>query len=157
MEEARPATDADLDPVVTLARAMRAEIGPMKGGSLLLAAEARREPLDDAYRAVLAATDAELVVGCIDDVVVGFAVVEVQAIDGDAPLGVVTDLYVEPEARSVGVGEAIVSDLMAFCVDRGCVGIDARALPGDRATKNFFEGQGFTARALVMHHPLPSP
>ena len=37
----------------------------------------------------------------------------------------------------------------------GCVGIDAFALPGHRAAKNFFEEQGFTARAIVMHHVLP--
>ena len=30
----------------------------------------------------------------------------------------------------------------------------ALALPGHRATKNFFEGQHFTARALVMHRRL---
>ena len=31
---------------------------------------------------------------------------------------------------------------------------DAMALPGHRATKNFFEAHGFTARALVMHRRL---
>jgi hypothetical protein len=38
--------------------------------------------------------------------------------------------------------------------------VDVIALPGHRATKNFFEEQGFTARAIVMHHgldPDPSP
>jgi hypothetical protein len=44
--------------------------------------------------------------------------------------------------------------LVAFCTARGCVGIDALALPGHRAAKNFFEESGFTARALVMHRPL---
>ena len=34
------------------------------------------------------------------------------------------------------------------------MGIDATALPGNRATKNFFEAHGFTARLLVMHHAL---
>jgi hypothetical protein len=37
---------------------------------------------------------------------------------------------------------------------RGCSGVDATALPGNRATKNFFEESGFTARLLVMHHRL---
>ena len=40
------------------------------------------------------------------------------------------------------------------CRGRGCVGIDAIALPGHRAAKNFFEAHGFTARALAMHHQL---
>jgi hypothetical protein len=48
----------------------------------------------------------------------------------------------------------MADDLVAFCVARGCAGIDALALPGHRTTKNFFEGSGFTARALVMHRAL---
>ena len=57
-------------------------------------------------------------------------------------------------SRSVGVGEAMADALVAHCTAQGCIGIDARALPGHRATKNFFEAHGFTARALVMHHVL---
>jgi ribosomal protein S18 acetylase RimI-like enzyme len=70
-------------------------------------------------------------------------------------LGVITDLFVETEARSVGVGDTMTADLVAFCTAQACSGIDAHALPGHRATKNFFEAHGFTARALVMHHRLP--
>jgi GNAT superfamily N-acetyltransferase len=69
-------------------------------------------------------------------------------------LGVITDLFVEPDAREVGIGEAIAEQLVAFCVERQCVGIDAVALPGHRAAKNFFEEQHFTARMLTMHRRL---
>ncbi len=69
-------------------------------------------------------------------------------------LGVITDLFVQPEARSVGVGEAMVELLVAYCTEHDCLGIDALVLPGHRAAKNFFEESGFTARALVMHHKL---
>ena len=54
----------------------------------------------------------------------------------------------------MGVGEALVADLVEVATARGCLGIDAPALPGHRQTKNFFEGQGFTARLLTMHRPL---
>jgi hypothetical protein len=43
---------------------------------------------------------------------------------------------------------------VAWCREQACVGIDALALPGNRATKNFFEMLGFTARALVVHKVL---
>ena len=66
----------------------------------------------------------------------------------------VDELFVEPEARGVGVGEAMMDLLVAWCVERGCVGIDAVALPGDRDTKNFFETFGLKARAIVVHRPL---
>ena len=47
--------------------------------------------------------------------------------------------------------------VVAWCRERGCLGIDAAALPGSRATKNFFEESGFSARLLVMHHALGEP
>ncbi len=124
----------------------------MKGGALWLQREAWSEPLEDAYRALLARDDARLVVGTIDDVVLGFGAVVVEPLRSGALLGVITDLYVEDGAREVGIGEEMVDDLMRFCAARGCVGIDALALPGHRATKNFFEEHRFTARLLTMHH-----
>ena len=66
----------------------------------------------------------------------------------------IDDIFVEDEAREVGVGEAMVNDLIDWCEERKCIGIDAMALPGHRATKNFFEKFGFTARKLVMHQRL---
>jgi GNAT superfamily N-acetyltransferase len=154
VEECRVASADDLAAIATLARAMQAELEPMKGGPLFIAREARPEPFEATYRAVLDRDDARLVVGCIDDVVVGFGVVEVETLRTGDRLGVLTDLFVEEGARSVGVGESITNVLVAFCEERGCLGVDGRALPGHRATKNFFEDQGFTARALVMHRPL---
>jgi hypothetical protein len=54
----------------------------------------------------------------------------------------------------VGIGEAIVEVMGERFGAAGCRGIDVIALPGHRAAKNFFEEQGFTARALVMHREL---
>jgi hypothetical protein len=48
----------------------------------------------------------------------------------------------------------LVDALVEHCTVHGCVGVDATALPGHRAAKNFFETNGFTARALAMHRPL---
>ena len=73
-------------------------------------------------------------------------------------LGEITELFVEPGAREVSVGETMTALLTAWCADHGCVGVDATALPGHRAAKNFFEDQGFIARSLTMHHSLvPDP
>jgi ribosomal protein S18 acetylase RimI-like enzyme len=153
VEGCRPATAGDLGRVAELARAMRAELSPMKGGALWAVREARPEPLEEAYGTLLGREDARLVVGTVDSVVIGFGAVVVEVLRSGAPLGVVTDLFVEPEAREVGVGEALAGDLVEFCTARKCVGVDALALPGHRAAKNFFEDSGFTARAIVMHRP----
>jgi GNAT superfamily N-acetyltransferase len=154
VEGSRPASADDIPRVVELAALMRAELAAMRGGAIWLERDAWPEPLADAYRALLAREDARLFVGTIDDVVVGFSAVVVETLRSGARLGVVTDLFVELAAREVGVGEALADSLVDHCRTAGCVGVDATALPGHRAAKNFFEAHGFTARALTMHHRL---
>jgi GNAT superfamily N-acetyltransferase len=73
-----------------------------------------------------------LLVGTYDDVIVGFGTARVEVLRDGSRLGVVDEIYVEPEARAVGVGETIVDRLVAFCRDAGCAGVDATALPGHR-------------------------
>ena len=70
-------------------------------------------------------------------------------------LGRITELFVEP-ARAIGVGEGIADELLRFAADHDCIGVDALALPGHRATKNFFEEQGFTG-AHARHVPVAAP
>jgi ribosomal protein S18 acetylase RimI-like enzyme len=154
VEGSRPATLDDLPRIVELARLLRHELVPMKGGSLWSSREALAEPLDDAYTQLLERDDALVVVGTVDEAVVGFGVVTLETLRNGETLGVITDLFVEPDARAVGVGESMADALVSFCASRGCVGIDTLALPGHRAAKNFFEESGFTARAIVMHRSL---
>jgi ribosomal protein S18 acetylase RimI-like enzyme len=154
VEGSRPATVDDLPRIVELARLLRDELVPMKGGSLWSNREALAEPLDHAYTQLLDRDDALVVVGTVDETVVGFGVVTLEALRSSETLGVISDLFVEPDARAVGVGESMADALVSFCVSRGCAGIDTLALPGHRAAKNFFEESGFTARAIVMHRSL---
>ena len=136
-------------------RSCATELVAMKGGALWSAREAHADPRGCAHRARARRDDALVLVGTIDDTVIGLRRGRgSSACTTGATLGVITDLFVEPGARGVGVGEALVGVLVAFCEEHGCIGIDAFALPGHRATKNFFEEPGFTARAIVMHHRL---
>jgi len=154
MEGSRPATVEDLPRIAELAELARDELVPMKGGALWSAREAVAEPFGDAYAALIARDDASVVVGTVDETVIGFGVVTLERLRTGETLGIIGDLFVEPGARGIGVGEAMADDLVAFCAAHGCTGIDALALPGHRTTKNFFEESGFTARALVMHRAL---
>jgi GNAT superfamily N-acetyltransferase len=151
-EACRPAQPADVARVTELARAAIDELAPMRGGAVWKAREARQEPLDEGLAALLDDADARMVVATIDGVVVGYAVVRLEHLADGSVLGVVDDIFVEEGARQVGLGELMIDDLMAWCDERKCIGMDALALPGHRATKNFFEESGFTARKLVMHH-----
>ena len=126
----------------------------MKGGAVWAAREARPEPVEESLKASLVDEATRVVVGTIDEVPIGYATVNVEVLNDGSRLGVVSDIFVEEEARAVGVGEAMMGDLVAWCRQQGCAGMDAMALPGHRLTKNFFEESGFTARKLVMHHRL---
>ncbi len=101
----------------------------------------------------LADADRLVVVGTLDTVEVGFALARC-AVVGLTPIGIVDALYVEPAARQVSVGEAMVDAIVEWCERRGCRGVDAPALPGSRPAKAFFEDHGFVTRLLVMHRPL---
>ncbi|MEJ7583634.1 MAG: GNAT family N-acetyltransferase [Acidimicrobiales bacterium] len=160
MEAARPATTGDRPTIVALAASAAAELAPTRGGSLWQRRDFRAAPYE-ASIAVALTDPAQLVaVGTIDGVVLGYGVVREERLRDEGRLAVVDDLYVEPAARGVGIGAAIMDLLLAWSGERGCLGIDALALPGNRATKNFFERYGLTARAIVVHrsfgHPEPS-
>lgn len=154
MEAARPATPEDLARVAELLRDERAELVAMRGGAIWAAREARPDSLTNELDALLADEDRCVTVGTIDGVVIGIGIAEIEHLRDGTRLARLTDLFVDPEARAIGVGEAIVETVIAFAAAHGCIGIDALALPGHRAAKNFFEDQGFTARALVMHRTL---
>ena len=149
---ARPATADDLPRIAELARAVRDEMLQQRGGPLFLAREARREPFEESLAEELADADHALFAGTLDDVVLGYAAVHAETLRTGAVLARLTDLYVEPEARAIGVGECLMEAALAWSNQKGATAVDAYALPGDRDTKNFFEMSGFTARLLVMHH-----
>lgn len=154
IEAARPASSDDLPRIADLARAAIAELRATKGGEVWARREARQEPIDDSLAADLGNTDAIVLVGAIDDAVIGYAVAVIEKLLDNGELARLTDVYVEPEARGVGVGEMLLDAVVAWATERRCTGIDSLALPGNRETKNFFESFGLVARAIVVHRPL---
>jgi GNAT superfamily N-acetyltransferase len=152
VEGVRPAAAADVARLAELTAAARADLAGQRGGALLAAARPAPTPsalaseIDDPARLSL--------VGTLDGYPVGYLRAHVEELPGGPRLGVVDEIYVEREARGVGVGEALVTAAADWFRRAGCDGIDATALPGDRATKNFFEAHGFAARLLVMHRRL---
>ena len=156
MEGARRADPGDLAVIAGLARLAIVELTPHRGGAVWHRSEARSEPVEPALAQLLASDspDTLVVVGLIDDTPVGYGVVSIEALHDGQRLAVVSDLYVLPDARGIGVGEAMMDLLVERGQSAGAVGIDAMALPGDRQTKNFFETFGLKARAIVVHRPF---
>ncbi len=146
MLSARPATPVDVDEV---ARLWDLAVGPLSGqrGGPMLAASL----LQHRVRATTAISDSQnvVVLGLVDTVPVGISFATLRSV-GDRRVATVELLYVEPQARRIGVGEEMLELLIEQCEPWEPTSIDAPALPGDRATKSFFEAHGFKARLLVM-------
>jgi GNAT superfamily N-acetyltransferase len=150
MEAARRAEPGDAERLAELASAAAAGVLSQRGGALYL------DSLTPVDVADLDRADVLVVAGTIDDVVVGYAAVRLRTA-GAGVVGLLDALFVEEAAREVGVGEAMMDLVIGWCGANGCIGVDAVALPGDRATKNFFERFGLTARAIVVHRRLTEP
>jgi ribosomal protein S18 acetylase RimI-like enzyme len=152
MENARLASAADLAAIEAVADRVAVELAPGRGGELFLAQEAARgSPADRVTRALARGDAGRAVVGCYDGVVLGFGLATIETLADGRRLGVIEALAVDPEARGVGIGEAMMNLLLSELREAGCLGADSRALPGDRETKNFFESFGLKARLLVVH------
>jgi GNAT superfamily N-acetyltransferase len=179
----RQACPADVGELVALYQEARAELSTMRGGRVLLGLGERGRGEDDVastflrqlseqrWRVVVggpgggagSAAVSSLSAGAAEESLAGspaasslagYGTCTVLELGGGELLGSIEELYVRPEARRSGLGRALASLLVGWCLDRGCSGVDAKALPGSRAVKSFFEGEGFTARLLVMHRRL---
>jgi GNAT superfamily N-acetyltransferase len=157
MESVRPATKQDAEDCALLCEHALAEISVERGGPLFarretgLLAKALLRP--GGLDRILSDRQRLVVVGLIDDVVVGMAIGRSEPV-GETNLGVIDAYYVERAARGVGVGASMLESVMAWLATKGCRGVDAQALPGDRAMKSFFESAGFKARLITMHKEL---
>lgn len=109
------------------------------------------------FRRILEGGPTQLWVGTLDGASVGFAAARFVALADGRSLAAIDALYVLPEARGVGLGEALMDEILAWAVAGGAAAVDAVALPGDRVTKNFFERYGMTARAIQVHRRLEPP
>ena len=151
---ARPATPDDLDMLVALAEAAIDELTPNRGGAVWSQFEGRPRPLRDRLAAEIADDSVLTATGAIEGTVVGYAVASPQVGHDGGLIVRLSDLYVLPDARGVGVGECLMDHALAWAAEQGAGGVDSLALPGDRATKNFFESFGLVARAIVVHRAL---
>ncbi|TRZ74189.1 MAG: GNAT family N-acetyltransferase [Actinobacteria bacterium] len=66
----------------------------------------------------------------------------------------VTQIFVDPQARQLGIGARLVGETATIARDYGCIRLDAYALPGDRKMKNLFERVGMPARLIVASRTL---
>ena len=156
-ESTRPAGVNDHEVLQRLAAAARADLDGKRGGDVVERLDPHSDDPGGRLIASLDRGDATLLLGTIDGTPVAYGLLTVAPVSDGSLHAVVEELFVEPEARSVGVGEALIGALLEDARDRGATAVQSTALPGDRATKNFFESQGMVARAILVHRWLDGP
>jgi len=148
---ARPAAESDVPELLRLYRALEQEMTTLKPVWSL--ADGLAEPAEAALGGLLGDPDSQVWLGFVDDAPLGFLWARVEALlpqaEG-AEVGVVHLIYTEPEARRVGLGEAMLDGALSALRRRSVLRFDARVSPGHRDAKNFFESFGFSARLIVM-------
>ncbi|MEO9223767.1 MAG: GNAT family N-acetyltransferase [Acidimicrobiales bacterium] len=157
VESSRAAKPSDVDQLVALAEQARDEVQEARGGALWSEREAAAAPLRPwllDYIARAPGGDTIVVCGTIDEHVVGIVAAHEEVLRSDRHIARIDELYVEPGARGVGVGEAMMHTTLRWASGRDVAGIDAIVLPGNRDAKNFFERFGLTARAITVHRAL---
>lgn len=156
MESVRLARPDDLDDLVHLAGAAVAELGTARGGAVWAIREARPLPWGPSLLDAIGDPEQLVLVALIDDVVLGYSVARYEELRDRSVITVVDDIYVDREARGVGLGELLMDEITRWAQLRNCTGIDGFVLPGNRQAKNFFEANGLVARAILVHRNLLS-
>ncbi len=147
------ATDADLDALVALYRVMEVEQVGLK--PMWRLADALAEPVEASLKDAVADDASYVYLGGIDGVPFGFCIAGSEELLPQAEgeqVGVIRYIFTHPEARGVGIAEAMLTDALAQLRALGLTKFDVRVLPGHRNAKNFFEANGFSARLIVMFH-----
>jgi len=87
----------------------------------------------------------DVLVAHIGEVVVGFLVAEL----GVDKILRIDQVWVTPEARENGFGDALLECSIERARQRGALAVEGQALPGDRHTKNLYERAGIVARLIT--------
>jgi GNAT superfamily N-acetyltransferase len=151
---ARRAAGEDLPIVAQLVADATAAVATERGGTLFAAREGVPEPVQDHLDRCLSDPAVCVAVGCADGTVFGAAIAVAETLRDGQCLARLTFLWVDAGLRQVGLGREMMDFVLEWCREVGADRFDAYALPGDRETKNFLEGAGFSARLIVMNRPV---
>ena len=151
---ARHGTADDVSLTAELAEAERGTLRDERGGRWHIEHDT---VADDAahvrHTAALDDTNSVLVVGCVDDVVVGFGLAALST-TRDGVLCMIDELIVHPEARAIGVGSAVLAAIEQWAREHRAQAIESHVLPGNRSAKNFFERVGMKTRKMRVSADL---
>jgi GNAT superfamily N-acetyltransferase len=144
----RPAHGADVDALRVLEAEARAALVDTRGGNRWLD---EHPELGSGWPAALERYQVFVAVLGVEGVkvVVGYLVLDV-----DGTIAHIEQVFVTPEARELGFGDALVEEAEGAARAAGATVLEGQALPGDRETKNLYERAGITARLITVSRRL---
>ena len=145
----RPAVGGDAGPLRVLEAEARAALVDARGGQRWLE---EHPEIGDRWGEAVAVRDvfvAVLEVEGAPALDVGYLVLDVEG-----AVGRVDQVYVTPEARELGFGDALLEAATDAARSAGARLLEGQALPGDRDTKNLYERAGITARLITVSRRL---
>ena len=149
----RRAAPGDARPLAVLEAEARAALVGARGGVRWL----DEHPAVGDWAAAITSGDvfvavfvAVLEVGEGPGLVVGYLALVIEL-----PIARVDQVYVTPEARELGFGDALLEAATEAATAAGATVLEGTALPGDRETKNLYERAGITARSITVSRALP--
>ena len=144
----RSASEQDVPAIVDLAKEARSEIAQFRGHEHLLEDSTSTEQ----QWATAIASDTNVVLVALSSMsTVGYAKGD---IDDKGAICLVSHVFVDPQARQLGIGAGLVGEIARVAKAKGCQTLDAVALPGDRKMKNLYERIGMPARLLIASKNL---
>ena len=144
----RSASEEDVMAIVELAKEARSEIAQFRGHEHLLEVWT----LTDQQWATAITSNKNIVLVALSSMsIVAYAKGD---IDDKGAICLVSHVFVDPQARQLGIGAGLVGETARFAKSKGCQTLDAVALPGDRKMKNLYERIGMPARLLIASKTL---
>jgi GNAT superfamily N-acetyltransferase len=141
----RPVAPGDVDDLGSLETAARGSLVDQRGGPRWLEEHPPHHP------AWAATASRRVLVADLDGCPVGYLVLDLGRV------AVVESVFVDPGAREVGFGDALLAEAREIAMAAGAEILEGTALPGDRETKNLYERAGITARSITVSVALSVP
>ena len=135
----RAATKEDLPALASLVAGCASTLRSERGGEQFAAREFLLSPRGAGLETMLSDRDVLVLSGTIDDQVLAIAVVRIEMLADDGLLGRLELLFVDPDAREVGLGEALVRTATTWAAEQGATGLDAcTRCPGAEKSRTFW-------------------
>ena len=148
----RLAVNSDVIRLVSLYREMEEEQTIRK--PIWALTDGLDQRFDVSMLGAITSEDSFVLAGEIDGATVGFIWATIEPMLNrahGAMTGRMRLIYTEPDARGVGVGHAMLTEMIELLRSREIHQFDAPVGPGQRAAKNFFESHRFAARSIIMY------